>query len=467
MDNRYKRLGLNSVLVFIGKAGSSLVALLMLPLYTSWLSTDEFGSADLINIYVTILVSILSCSIASSIFVIPNKVYKEKCISYYSTGLFFIFFVSVLSILTFYIFWFLSNSSGFIACNGWMIIMLTLSMIYQTYTQQFTRTIDKMRIFSAVGIVQSLSTAILAIVIIPKFGFNGYILSLIISNLLAAIFAFVFSGSYHFIDINSISKKNLCVLLKYGIPLVPNSIMWWLVSGFNRPLMESHLGLAAIGLYAVGMKFPSLITSVSDVFMNAFSISLIEEYGKSNYKDFFNNIFRLVYLIVIGCALFITIFAPNIVRVFASDEYFEAWRIMPVLTLSSVFACAASLVGGVFVARKESKYYLYSSIYGALASIVCTLCFINIWGIMGCAIASCMSFFIMFLARFKYAINDITGFPIRWFLVQTILLILAISVSLLMNNFIYGQGLMYCLILLVLLYTNRDIYKVLLNLKRK
>lgn len=28
-----------------------------------------------------------------------------------------------------------------------MIIMLTLSMIYQTYTQQFTRTIDKMRIF--------------------------------------------------------------------------------------------------------------------------------------------------------------------------------------------------------------------------------------------------------------------------------------------------------------------------------
>lgn len=99
MDNRYKRLGLNSVLVFIGKAGSSLVALLMLPLYTSWLSTDEFGSADLINIYATILVSILSCSIASSIFVIPNKVYKEKCISYYSTGLFFIFFVSVLSIL--------------------------------------------------------------------------------------------------------------------------------------------------------------------------------------------------------------------------------------------------------------------------------------------------------------------------------------------------------------------------------
>lgn len=86
---------------------------------------------------------------------------------------------------------------------------------------------------------------------------------------------------------------------------------------------------------------------------------------------------------------------------------------------------------------------------------------------MGCAIASCMSFFIMFLARFKYAIKDITGFPIRWFLVQTILLILAISVSLLMNNFIYGQGLMYCLILLVLLYTNRDIYKVLLNLKRK
>ena len=43
MQDRYKRLGKNTILVFMGKAGSSLVGLLMLPFYTHWLSTDEYG----------------------------------------------------------------------------------------------------------------------------------------------------------------------------------------------------------------------------------------------------------------------------------------------------------------------------------------------------------------------------------------------------------------------------------------
>lgn len=49
---RYSRLGKNTVLVFIGNAGSKLVGLLMLPFYTRCLSVEDYGTTDIINVYV-------------------------------------------------------------------------------------------------------------------------------------------------------------------------------------------------------------------------------------------------------------------------------------------------------------------------------------------------------------------------------------------------------------------------------
>lgn len=56
---RYSRLGKNTVLVFIGNAGSKLVGLLMLPFYTRCLSVEDYGTTDIINVYVTFLLSIV------------------------------------------------------------------------------------------------------------------------------------------------------------------------------------------------------------------------------------------------------------------------------------------------------------------------------------------------------------------------------------------------------------------------
>lgn len=80
--NKYKRLGKNTFLVFIGNTGSKLIALVMLPFYTSWLSVEDYGVTDIINVYVSFLVSIVSCCIAESIFIFPKgqKVEKQKAI---------------------------------------------------------------------------------------------------------------------------------------------------------------------------------------------------------------------------------------------------------------------------------------------------------------------------------------------------------------------------------------------------
>jgi O-antigen/teichoic acid export membrane protein len=97
--NKYKRLGKNTFLVFIGNTGSKLIALVMLPFYTSWLSVEDYGVTDIINVYVSFLVSIVSCCIAESIFIFPKGQKVEKQKQYFSSGIVFVlqaFFVSFL-----------------------------------------------------------------------------------------------------------------------------------------------------------------------------------------------------------------------------------------------------------------------------------------------------------------------------------------------------------------------------------
>jgi O-antigen/teichoic acid export membrane protein len=59
---KYSRLGKNTLLVFIGNAGAN--GLLMLPFYTRWLSVEDYGTTDIINVYVSLLLGLVTACIA-------------------------------------------------------------------------------------------------------------------------------------------------------------------------------------------------------------------------------------------------------------------------------------------------------------------------------------------------------------------------------------------------------------------
>lgn len=457
MNHKFKRLSKNTLLVFLGKAGSSLLSLLMLPLYTRWLSPDQYGSVDLMNTYSSILMSIASFCIYDSIFVIPNNSTKEDKVSFYSSGYMFIVLSALVLSLLLLILNFLIDDSSFLIDNGWMILSLTISMVLVNYSQQFTRSIGKLGVFSITGIIQTLSIAICAFIFIPSYGVMGYILSLIYSNIIAFFYSVYASRSYKFISINNMSFLHLNKLLKYGIPLIPNSLMWWLVNGFNRPIMESQLGYEAIGLYAIAIKFPNIISSLSDVFMNAFGLTLVEEYGQSSFSDIFNKVLKSYMMVIVLLAILIVIFAPLIISLFTDSEYYSAWRLLPGLTFSAILSSMSGLVGGVFMARKESKYFLYSSVYGAIASLVFTYVLINSFGMTGCILAVCLSFGVMLMIRLYYAWKDINGFDIKYYIVLFGLLGLCILIRLSTVE-IKIRVLCYIIVGIIYFLLNRNIF---------
>lgn len=402
---RYSRLGKNTLWVVLGNSGAKFLSFLMLPFYTGWLSVEEYGTVDIINIYVSLLLSVVSCSISEALFVFPKGESKDKQQEYFSSSLCFFLITIILSGILFggiYCIGVIFQISNSFIDHIFPIYAILMASFAQQLTQQFTRSIDQMKVYSTTGLILTTTTIAFSFLLIPQYGVNGFIGSIILANLIASFYPLFAAKLYTYINILSIKKEACIKMLRYSIPLVPNSIMWWLVSALNRPLMEHYGGLHSIGLFAVANKFPSIISSVFTMFSISWQIAVLEEFGKEGYNNFFNKIFQWT---VFGTALLsclLSLCSPLLISIFADSKYYESWRYVPILSLSTVFLAISGFAGSNFSATKESKYFLYSSVWGALTAIAVNFLLIPQWNIMGASISVMLSFLIMSISRLWY-----------------------------------------------------------------
>jgi len=403
--NKYKTIAINTAYVTLGTIGSKLIYIFMLPLYTRWLSTSEFGAADTITTYVDILITIIFLNIADAIFVYPRNVDNDKKSEYFSSGCFFMLCMS----LFFALFLLISQfASGIIPQENvffkykWLIFLLMVSRYCQNFTQSFIRSLDKMALYSISGVVLTISIALFSFLLIPNWGVRGYVYAIIIAQVVTTIYT-SFRGHIHtYFSVRKIMKKPLIEMLSYSLPLAPNSIMWWLITGLNRPIMENKLGLAAIGIYAVASKISGVINSLTSFVGLAWGNSVLDEYQKEGFNIFYNNYLRIISTFYFFMGFLLILLSKPIVMFFTTPEFYDAYKYVPILALGLIFSGVSSCIGSIFAAVKQSKYFFYSSIFGGAIAIISITAFVSFWGLMGVSVSLMLSFLAILIARWYY-----------------------------------------------------------------
>lgn len=429
---KYKTLGKNSLFIMLGTFGSKFISFLMLPLYTRWLSVGDFGLTDLLTIYSTLLVSIFSLSLSESIFVFPANHNKTVQSRYFTSGLCAILFIAVvvliLSIIS-RIFFIQYNISNTFTDNLLLIYCMFFATSFQSYLQMFCKGINKMRTFCFAGIIFTGLTAIFSFLFIPKYGVKGFVCSNVLANICSSIFVIFCEKLHTYFSLKYNEKSSLREMLAYSIPMIPNTIMWWILSAINRPIINSQLGLEAIGLFAVANKISSILTSVTQIFNSSWQVSVLQEYGKEGFATFFNKVGNSYLSILILLSSLVAIFSQIIMRIAVDEKFFDAWKYLPIISVAVIFNGLASHAGTLFSATKKSKYFLLSSATGAICSIIFNILLIPYCGLYGAAISFTLSQIAIGLYRAFYA-NKIVKFsnitPMVFLLLINICIILLI-----------------------------------------
>ncbi len=140
-------------------------------------------------------------------------------------------------------------------------------------------------------------------------------------------------------------------------------------------------GVAQNGIYSMSYKIPTILMVVQNIFAQAWQISAVKEYEKKKEKEQFFSIIYKMYnlLMVLGTAILI-ITTKILARFLYGNEFYEAWRCVPILLLSIVFGALSGFIGTVFSATKDSKAYARTTIIGATTNIILNFILIPLMG---------------------------------------------------------------------------------------
>lgn len=396
--NKKKQLAKNTLIIFLGKVCTQLISFFLIPLYTAYLATDEYGIVDLVQTYVTLLVPIITMELEMSIFryLVDSRTDSKNTKKLISNNFYILrFCLSLFIILYLLVICFIDIPFK------WIILVDIIVCVLSGNFLQVARGMGKITDFSVSCILTGLTTVISNIILICFVGLKseGMIISMALANGLCSLYLFIKLKLYKNIDFKLVDKKLIKDMYKYSLPLVPNGISWWIVNISDRTIISFVLGAGANGLYAISNKFPTIISSLSGVFNLSWSESAALHINSEDRDEFFTDITNTVIKLFTALGIGMLACMPFVFPIMVNKQYADAYNYIPFLVIATVFNVVICLYSQVYLAKKLSKQVATTAILGAIINILVNVVFIKSIGIYAAALSTTLSYFVMMVYR--------------------------------------------------------------------
>ena len=406
--NPYRKLISNTVLFSISTFGSKFLSFLLTPFYTRILSSAEYGVTDLLIQTGNLIIPLASIGIANGVIRFGLERSSNKS-GVFTTGLLTMLagFLVLLAISP------LLGRIEFLSGYLWLVLLYVLMANLHALCNQFARAMGHVRLFALDGVLCTLLVIGFDILFLAVFrmGITGYVLANVLSDGITALFVFLRAGQWRYLHLSALSRAGASRMLRYSAPLVPSNLCSWIINISDRYLIALLVNSAANGIYAIGNKIPNILMTISSLFSSAWQISALAEQPKAEKERFFSNVFSVYSSIALVVASGVILTAQISTRLLAAPEYYEAWRYVPVLTLATTFACLGAFLSSIYMVEQRSGATLFTTMLGAAVNVVGNFFLIQLWGPMGAAISTLLSYLLIFGVR---AIHTRTMLRIRW-----------------------------------------------------
>lgn len=395
MANRNETLVKNTLLFAIGNFGSKLLQVILVPFYTRYMADAEFGTTDLLQAVVSLLVPIFSMTIAESVFrYAMEKEYDKTAVL--STG----FFVNLIGMAILCVCGAVLSVAMPIEYM-WLVILNTVTNSFRTLYSQYSRAINRVQLFTVDNVLLTFCVLVLNIIFIAgmDMGITGYMLGYTLANLISCLFLMIKLGDDRKIRISAIQRITAKDMLRFSIPLIPNAVCWWLGSFTDRVMIVSMIGSAENGLYAAAHKIPSLLSMVVSIFFQAWQISANSEFKKKDIAGFYSEIFDQISACIFLLASLLIGFSQMINSVFLGKDYSAAWLYMPPLILSMTFFSFAQFLGSIYSANKKTTMAMVTNMIAVVINVILNYFLISSIGTIGAAIATATAYLVLWIVR--------------------------------------------------------------------
>lgn len=402
----YKALLSNTIIFAIGSFSSKVLAIVLVSVYMNILTTEQVGLTDNFTHVANWLLPVVSLTVSEAVIRFGlDKSYDKRRIFSISSAVIMAGCVFMAVVVAF-----LGDMPfvhKFIGSYAWLLFAYVAISSYKTVCATFVRAMERVKLFAASGILGTFFTLVFSVLflVVFKMGAVGYILSIVLADLVSIIFLMFRAKLWRFYiplsrKISSPFDEGLAgAMLRYCIPLIPTQLLWLITNSSDSFMVTSYISLEANGILSAAYKIPNLLTTIYMMFGQAWNMSAITENDSEERSSFYSNVFdvnqSMLYIIAAGILMII----KPLTRVWLGDDFQSSVLYSPGLVFSTVFICFTTFMGTVYVVTKKSKKSLVTSLIAGIINVS-----INIWlipriGLYGAVISTIAAYIVVFVVR--------------------------------------------------------------------
>lgn len=460
--DKTKELTKKTFIISIGKMCTSFITFLLLPLYTSILSAEEYGIVDLVNTLIGLIVPIATLQIEQAVLrhLISHKNDLEGQKNIISTAFceltFQIFLFLIISLI---IFPYVGNNYKYLLVTNLIIY------IYFSCSLQIARGLGETSKYTVGSFLSATFTIVFNVIFIGVFriGATGMLLGNFFGYLFSFLYMIFSLKLFNYIKIRQFSKVILKKMLKYSVPLVPNSLSWWIFNASDRVIVSSYLGISENGIMSACLKFSTIVVTLYNIFDTSWIESVSAHIDDDDFNVFYNKIFNRIFNFFACLCLLLIAIMPFVFPIMINIKYSSGYGLIPISILSSLFNTIQGMTAVVYAAKHNTKSIAKTSVTAAIVNIIVHLSLIKFLGLYAAVLSTLASYFT--LAFYRFVDINKKYIKIKFeldTLIKVFVLLVLVFICYYINS-LYLNIIMFTIVIMYTIFSNKMIIKQICN----
>jgi len=378
------------------------VSLVSIPIFTRLLTQADYGILATYNAYVNIFLVILSLNAYSAV---GRYYYEDRGDFDEFLGSTFTL-LGLILVLTISIYAFAFHSVGqLLELPGYLPLYLVgacafrmVDSIYEQVLipQKRSREAALLRVARGYG---GVAVAVVLVLLLSEDRYLGQVWGGLLVGFAASIYiARRLRGRIRF----TLNWEHIKYILAFSLPLIPRNLSGIILAQFDRIMVKSTIDASAAGLYSLGYNVGMLLHLAIAASNSAVDPDFYRFQANGEYARI-NNLIRKVFGIILLAALFLILFAREIVVLLADPKFHEGMSVVPAVVVGYVFYALGAIYSRYILYEKKTLLLSITVLAAGIANIVLNAIYIPRYGYVAAAYTTVACYFLLFVLNWIVA----------------------------------------------------------------
>lgn len=379
----------------------------LLPLYTNNLTPEMIGVSDSITTLTGVILPLLTMGLDSAFSAFyfdkedsnrSKKVFHTLTCAFIVIGFIPLLMISLAVPLSDALF----HTGDYAYIVAFALASVSFNLWYLPYSLEL-RLKNRMFLFGLSNVIASLTMILLNVLFVSvmKLGASSLVFSTMIVHAETILVLLVM--------VKSLPKKKffdgklLKQMFKFAVPLIPMTVMMWVLTLSDRYVLLYYHGSDAVGLYGIGLRFTNLLNVVISAVSMAYTTFAFSSKDDKNAKQMYYYIYNIQSYLLMGVSFTIGLFGKEIIQIMTADAYGTSFEPLRDLMFAQTLYAMTTIVGYGIYFEKKSIYSFIAVSTGAVLNLGLNFLLIPKYGIRAAALTTLLGYTLHYLLTLYFS----------------------------------------------------------------